>query len=180
MRYRITDEPLLDSKADMIVITTNGKLDAAQMQAKLQVGIAYQASQRWPWLSRAIASEVLEGKNPGMYKLSGTAQWVFGFVAFPIPPEKPRRDSKDHYVGVLQSRFGDRHDDTASPALIGFSLLSMILWLQLSERTYRVKTVSMQFPGIGTFGQLDVEVVAPLLHVLDERFTVHLNSVKGE
>ncbi len=178
--YKTSTEPVLESGADMRIITLNGKMDAANLEARMQVGSAFAAAQMFPWLSRSIASEVLEGRNPGMFKLAHTPAWVYGFVAFPIPKSRDAHNGRQKYIGVLQTRYGATQSDSADPALIGYSLISMLLWLQVSERASPIRTIALQYPGIGPFGQLEIATVEPLLRILDERFTVHLGVVKGE
>lgn len=133
---------------DARVITTNGDINA-KGELVMGRGCALQAKQRYPWLPKILAHEVIQyGNQPYVIALDNTwTQLDVPIITMPV---------KHHW------------HERADLDLIVTSAKRIVTWVD----TLEYRKVVMPRPGCGN-GRLTWDVVKPLLaELLDDRFHV--------
>lgn len=151
------------SDAELICITTNGTVIGDNLV--MGAGVALQAKDKYAGLEN-YAGITMNSDYNRCHRLMEVATdrgiksyYLYGFIPVFCPS-----------VGKLLGFFQTKIDwsKNASLALIGYSIYNLNWYIQQT----RVKSVALNFPGIG-FGGLKRLDVLPLLASLDERVTVY-------
>lgn len=170
MNLKLEKRSVWDSRrADIVVVTANGTLTTTSNSVQhlsMQQGTAFEAARQHPWLPTAALNCILESMIGYREK-----EAIYGFVAMPL-----QGNGSVRMIGLFQSKLSWK--EPANLALIGFSAIQMLTWLNNNRG---VRRVAMNMPGQGLIGGLTQEQVLPILEsILDDRVTLHTGSVLGE
>jgi hypothetical protein len=150
---------LWESKADLLVVTTNSTLIGSNQKLVMGRGAAFQAACRFPGLPAAAGREIQES---AFGFIDG---WpVYGFVEV-LASKKDKR-----HMGLFQVKLN--YHDPARLSLIGTSVACLLDWLSGHPKV----TVAINYPGIGN-GHLSRDMVEPILKELPDRVHVHVMSL---
>jgi|SRR6185295_10226664 len=149
---------VLKSKAQLIVVTTNGVIRDGKLV--MGAGAAKDLSERYSdipekagYIIQTLYRDIVYQKDPKR------SAYLYGYVSL---TQKRRR-----LIGLLQTKL--HWKDKASLTVIGFGLTK----LRTFVAAFDIQSVAMNFPGIG-LGGLDKFAVYPMLNELDERYTIHI------
>lgn len=144
---------LFDSKDDYTLVTANSfvKRDGSLVMGR---GAARQLATLHPSFPRIAGQYILEGSYPLHHGLP-----VYGVILI-------------GRYGLFQVKY--HWTDDADLDLIKFSVDELGVLLNSGE----IKTVSMNFPGIGN-GRLTEEMVLPIISVLPDTVTVYKYATKN-
>jgi hypothetical protein len=144
---------LWESKADIIVVTTNGYVNA-NGELVMGRGAALQAKNRYPRLPKLLAAHL--NNKP---KINSCLVYGFEDVWF--------RNGVG--IGAFQVKYSWK--DKADLALIGYSVVQLNLWLNDTYQSEDVR-VAMNYPGIGN-GGLNKKRVVQIVESLDTRVEIY-------
>lgn len=141
---KIIQGNLWDSKADTVVVTTNGYIGNRGLV--MGRGAAAEAALMYPGLQRSAGVIIEKAKQSPMI---APRTFVYGFV-------EVRSGAIGRGLGLLQVKYN--WSDKANVYLIAFSAISLRLWMMRNPKV----EVACNFPGIG-YGGLDRKEVEPIL-----------------
>jgi hypothetical protein len=152
-----------DSRADLVIITTNGTITTSTDRLVMNVGSAYEAAKIHTWLP-SVAAKVISSSSIGLIG----KKWLYGFTVI---------EHSDLLLGLFQSKLD--WEKPAVPAVIGLASVQLALWLQEHPR---IKKVALHMPGQGLIGGLEQTDVMPLLNSVlpAARVKVYVGPILGE